>query len=91
MILVSGKNQSLFISNANATKYLQNGCQGYLASVVETPKEPKDVNPSFVRTVSKFLDNFPKELSELPLEREFGFSIYLLPKTTRILFDGGLD
>ena len=78
------ENHPLLISYVKATKFLQKGCQGFLASVVEEIKGSKEVDPSSVRIVSEFLDVFPEELPGIPPERELEFSIDLLSGTTPI-------
>ena len=78
------ENHPLLISYVKATKFLQKGCQGFLASVVEEIKGSKEVDPSSVRIVSEFLDVFLEELPGIPPERELEFSIDLLSGTTPI-------
>ena len=78
------ENHPLLISYVKATKYLQKGCQGFLASVVEESKESTEVDPSSVRIVLEFSDVFPEELPGLPPKREMEFSIDLLPGTNPI-------
>ena len=79
------ENHPLLISFVKATKFLQKGCQGFLACVVEETKGSKEVDPSSVRIVSEFLDVFLEELSGIPPERELEFSIDLLSGTTPIV------
>ena len=72
------------ISYIKAAKYLRQGCQGYLASMVGAKGEKADINPASVRVVSEYLDVFPEELSGLPPMRDSEFVIDLLPGTTPI-------
>ncbi|XP_057502680.1 uncharacterized protein LOC130786384 [Actinidia eriantha] len=58
------------------------GCQGYLASIIDC--SPKETNPSYIPVVREFLDVFPDDLVELPPDREFEFTIDLVPGTTSI-------
>ena len=61
-----GRHPSL-ISYIKAAKYLRQGCQGYLASVVGgTEGEKADIDLASVRVVSEYLDVFPEELPGLP-------------------------
>lgn len=76
--------QLLLIFYAKANKYLQKWRQGILTSVVEAPKESKDIDPSSMKTVLEFLDIFAKELLGFPQDREFEFPIDLLLGTTPI-------
>lgn len=72
------------ISFVKATKYLEKGCQGFIASVVESCMEQQKVDSSSVRVVKEYLDVFPEELPRLPPKRDLEFSIDLLTKTTLI-------
>ena len=78
------KNHPLLIPYVKATKFLQKGCQGFLACVVEETKGSKEVDPSSVRIVLEFLDVFLEELPGIPPERELEFCIDLLSGTTTI-------
>ena len=78
------ENHPCIISFVKATKYLRQGCQGFLASIVESHGDQQEVDPSSVRVVNEYLDVFPEELPGLPPERELEFSIDLLPGTTPI-------
>lgn len=77
-------NHPCIISYLKATKYLRQGCLGFLASVVEAQLESKELDPFLVRVISEYLDIFLKELLGLPPAREIEFSIDLLPETTPI-------
>lgn len=72
------------ISYAKVTKYLRQGCQGFLASLVEAQSKLKDLNPSLVMVVSKYLEVRLEELPSLPPARKMEFSIDLLIWTTPI-------
>ena len=68
------------ISAATARKMVQKGCEAYVAYVIDTVKARPSV--SDIPTVSDFLDMFPKELSELPPQREIEFTIDVVPGAT---------
>ena len=57
---------------------LANGCQGYLASMVDTNQEV-ELTPEDVPIIREYVDVFPKDLPGLPPEREIRFEIELLP------------
>ncbi|KAL5582230.1 hypothetical protein UlMin_014672 [Ulmus minor] len=61
-----------------ARKLLSSGCQGYLATVVDTTHEEK-FKPEEIAVVREFPDLFPEELPGIPPEREISFEIELLP------------
>ena len=63
-------------------KYLKNGYEAYLASVVEERKEGAKLKE--IPVAHEFGDVFPKDLPGLPLEREIEFRIELIPGTTPI-------
>lgn len=75
------ENQSLPISYFKATNYLQKGCQGFLFSVLETPKESKEADLYSMRIVSKFLNVFPEELAGLPRSLQNGGDYYCIQDT----------
>ena len=66
------------VSAIKARKMLANGCQGYLASVVDKDRET-ELSPEDVPIIREFVDIFPKDLPGLPPEREISFEIELLP------------
>ncbi|XP_039173939.1 uncharacterized protein LOC120296260 [Eucalyptus grandis] len=70
------------ISSLEATRLLGKGCQGYLATVVDTTVEELKIEDIVV--VQEFPNVFPKELLGLPLEREIEFVIELAPGTELI-------
>ena len=61
-------------------KLLRDGCQGFLACVVEAPKE--ELKLEQIPVVCEYPEVFPKDLSGLPPEREVEFAIELVPGTT---------
>ncbi|GKG21622.1 hypothetical protein Tco_0384217, partial [Tanacetum coccineum] len=62
---------------------ISHGCQGFLASVMDTSVESPNIeNLSVVR---EFADVFPDELPGLPLAREIEFGIELIPGAEPIL------
>lgn len=77
-------NHQCIISYVKATKYLREGCQGFLASMVDAQLDCKDLDPSSVWVVSEYLDAFQHELLGLPPAREMEFSMDLLSETTPI-------
>lgn len=52
--------------------------------MAEKSQESKEVDPSSVKIVSKFLDVFREEIIGLPLEKELEFSIDILSGTTLV-------
>ena len=62
-----------------AWKMLANGCQGYLANMVDKNIEVEDLLPENVPIVKEYVDVFPENLPGLPPEREISFEIKLLP------------
>lgn len=52
--------------------------------MVEKSQESKEVDPSSIKIVSKFLDVFPEEIIGLPLEKELEFSISILSGTALV-------
>ncbi|GKA96326.1 putative reverse transcriptase domain-containing protein, partial [Tanacetum coccineum] len=65
------------ISAMKARTLISHGCQGFLASVMDTSLESPNIeNLSVVR---EFVDVFPDELPGLPPAREIEFGIELIP------------
>ncbi|GJW38798.1 putative reverse transcriptase domain-containing protein [Tanacetum coccineum] len=65
------------ISTMKALTLISHGCQGFLASVMDTSLESPNIeNLSVVR---EFADVFPDELPGLPPAREIEFGIELIP------------
>ncbi|KAL5560715.1 hypothetical protein UlMin_036926 [Ulmus minor] len=58
--------------------FLINGCQGFLATVVDTTRVEKS-GPEGIAVVREFTDVFPEELPGLPPDREISFEIDLIP------------
>ncbi|KAL5572480.1 hypothetical protein UlMin_022077 [Ulmus minor] len=75
--------QKMFVSAMKARKWLDSGCTGYLAAVVDTTKKAK-VELNEVPVVKEFVDVFPEELPGLPPDREVTFEIEVLPGTAPI-------
>ena len=73
---------SNMISAMTAQKMLRNGCQGYLAYVVETGKEGIILDE--IPVVREFPDVFPDDIAGLPQDREVEFTIDLIPRTEPI-------
>ncbi|GJR97578.1 pol protein [Tanacetum coccineum] len=61
----------------NARTLISHGCQGFLASVMDTSLESPNIENLSV--VHEFADVFPDELPGLPLAREIEFGIELIP------------
>ncbi|GJV96434.1 putative reverse transcriptase domain-containing protein [Tanacetum coccineum] len=71
------------ISAMKARTLISHGCQGFLASVMDTSLESPNIeNLSVVR---EFADVFPDELPGLPPAREIEFGIELIPGAEPIL------
>ncbi|GJX41644.1 reverse transcriptase domain-containing protein [Tanacetum coccineum] len=69
------------ISCVKAQKYMDKGCQVFLAQVTkkETKEESKEKRLENVSTVRDFPEVFPKDLPELPPVRQVEFQIDLVP------------
>jgi hypothetical protein len=65
------------ISAVQCKRLLQDGCQAYLACLVDTPLEEKKIEE--IPVVQEFSDVFPEDLQELPPDREIEFCIELTP------------
>ncbi|KAL0405656.1 UNVERIFIED_CONTAM: Transposon Tf2-11 polyprotein [Sesamum latifolium] len=70
------------ISASKARKILRKEGQGFLAYLINKPKEQN--KPEEVPVVSEFLNVFPEELTSLPPHREVEFVIELLPNLSPI-------
>ena len=66
-----------FCSVARAQQYIQHGCAGYLAYVVDMRVRDQP-SVSEVRVVREFADVFPEELPGVPPERQVEFRIDLV-------------
>ncbi|XP_071912295.1 uncharacterized protein [Coffea arabica] len=73
---------SALVSRIRARKLLNKGAQGYLAFLINTPRDKMKLKDVLV--VNKFFDVFPDELKSMSLEREIEFKIDLVPGTTPI-------
>ncbi|GAV63140.1 RVP_2 domain-containing protein [Cephalotus follicularis] len=71
------------ISFIQASRYLEKGCEGYLAYVIDRRKE-KGLSLEEIPVVCEFPDVFPDDLESLPLRRNMEFVIDLIPGTTPI-------
>ncbi|KAL8103706.1 hypothetical protein AgCh_028053 [Apium graveolens] len=67
-----------FLSVMQARRLLRQGCEAYLAHVVDTKKETPILDE--IPIVREFPDVFPEELPGLPPDREIEFSIDLIPR-----------
>ncbi|KAL8115441.1 hypothetical protein AgCh_022076 [Apium graveolens] len=65
-----------FLSIMQAKKLLRQGCEAYLAHVVDTKKETPILDK--IPIIREFLDVFPEELPGLPPDQEIEFSIDLI-------------
>ncbi|KAK5794072.1 hypothetical protein PVK06_035265 [Gossypium arboreum] len=79
-VLVIGERRdylSNVVSALKAEKWIQKGCEAYLAFVSQSKTE--DLTVDKIRIVKDFQDVFPEELPSLPPNREVEFGINLLP------------
>ncbi|XP_016728255.1 uncharacterized protein [Gossypium hirsutum] len=67
------------ISAVKASKLLYQGCAAFLAYVINS--DSVESQCSKIRTICEFPDVFPKELPELPPDREVEFAIEVYPGT----------
>ena len=70
------------ISVVTAFKLIKNGCNAYLAHVIDTNVTNSKLED--IPVVREFLDVFPNDLPGLPPDRETEFSIELIPGTSLI-------
>ena len=70
------------MSTSEATKWLGEGCQAYLANLEESKSKPNEL--SLIPVVAEFSDVFPNELPRLPPKRPVEFVIDLAPRVTPI-------
>ncbi|KAL5540692.1 hypothetical protein UlMin_043344 [Ulmus minor] len=75
--------QKVFLSALEAKKMLARGCEGYLASILDTTKEERE-RIEDVPVVREFVDVFPEELPGLPPDRAITFEINVTPGTAPI-------
>ena len=71
-----------FLSVMQARKLLRQGCEAYLAHVVDTKKETPILDD--IPVVREFPDVFPEELPGLSPDREIEFSIDLIPGVEQV-------
>lgn len=82
-ITLRGQKQNRkLLTMAQVTRMLRQGCQAYLAHVVDTEKPTPKLEEILV--VNKFVDVFPEELPGLPPDREVEFTIELAPGTAPV-------
>ncbi|CAN0827436.1 Transposon Tf2-9 polyprotein [Linum grandiflorum] len=70
----------LMLSALEAFTLIRDGCEAFLAHVVED----KEVKIEDMKVVKDFLDVFPEDLPGIPPERELEFDIELVPGTAPI-------
>ncbi|XP_027124278.1 uncharacterized protein [Coffea arabica] len=73
---------SALISRIKIRKLLSHGARGYLAFLVNTPREK--IKLEDLPVINEYPDVFPEELVSLPLERLIEFKVDLAPGTTPI-------
>ncbi|XP_042503435.1 uncharacterized protein LOC122080685 isoform X2 [Macadamia integrifolia] len=67
----------VLISTLQAMKLLENGCQGYLTSMIDLYVEVTPLEE--VEAVKEFPYVFPDDLTQLPSDRELEFAVDLIP------------
>ena len=72
------KQEKKFLTVMQAKKLLRQGCEAYLAHVIDTKKKTMVLEE--VPIVNEFSEVFPDELPGLPPDREIEFSIDLVPE-----------
>ncbi|KAL8088548.1 hypothetical protein AgCh_038363 [Apium graveolens] len=73
---IKGQNQAKkFLMMIQAKKLLRQGCEHFVAYVIDTSQEPAKLED--IPVVNEFLDVFPDELQGLPPDREIEFVIDL--------------
>ena len=82
VILRGQKHHKKFLTMIQAKKLLRQGCQAYLAHVIDTKKQSPKIEE--IPVVNKYIDVFPEELPGLPPDREIEFTIDLVPGTAPI-------
>ena len=68
---------SCLVSASTAFHMIKDGCQAYLAHVIDSAKPTKEIKD--IPVVSEFPNMFPEELPGLPPDRETQFTIELMP------------
>ena len=82
VVLRGQKQIHKFLTIMQAKKMLRQGCQAYLAHVIDIEKSAPKLEE--IPVVSEFKDIFPEELPGLPPDREIEFTINLAPGTTPV-------
>ncbi|XP_074355820.1 uncharacterized protein LOC141695476 [Apium graveolens] len=77
------KQVKMFLTMIQAKRLLRQGCEGYLAHVIDRSKETPNIGS--IPIVSEFPDVFPDELPGLPPDRQIKFSIDLAPGMEPVL------
>ncbi|XP_077225013.1 uncharacterized protein LOC143858243 [Tasmannia lanceolata] len=72
----------IVLSAMQACRFLRQGCEAFLASVVEV--NDNDMKIENIPIVREFTDVFPEDLLGLPLNREVKFTVDLTPRTAPI-------
>ena len=76
-------NKMSIISDLEAARLLNGGCEGYLGCEVVEIKEQRPKLED-IPVVNEFPEVFPEELPGLPPDREIEFKIDLIPRTAPI-------
>uniref|UniRef100_A0A6I9QQD8 Uncharacterized protein LOC105037801 n=1 Tax=Elaeis guineensis var. tenera TaxID=51953 RepID=A0A6I9QQD8_ELAGV len=71
-----------FLSAIHAQKFLRKGCEGFLATVLDTQNEKLKLED--IPIVKEFPDIFSNDLPGLPPDREIEFTIDLIPGTSLV-------
>ena len=66
-----------FLTIMQTKRLLKQGCEAYLAQVVDVERKVPDIKE--VEVVKEFEDVFPKDLPGIPPDREIEFAIELIP------------
>ena len=66
------------ICSLKAKRLLESGCYGHLAYIMDKTKEDM-TGPKDIPIVREYLTVFPKDMTNLPPDREVEFSIDLIP------------
>ncbi|KAL8108946.1 hypothetical protein AgCh_025152 [Apium graveolens] len=77
------KQEKTFLWILEARKLLREGCEAYLAHIVDTEKKAPSLDE--IPVVSEFSNVFPDEFPGLPPDREIEFSIDLIPGAGPVL------
>ena len=82
-VVFKGQRQTRkFLTIIQTKRLLMQGCEAYLAHVVDTKHETPEIQDILV--VNEFEDVFPKDLPGLPPDREIEFAIDLAPGTAPV-------